>query len=129
MCGYHEFFVLESNGVCGDVLSAYGRQREMGIIYSCVLVCFFVFSYYSVIAGWTVGYIFTEIVNIPVDFEVFQQTPMYVIPLTWLFILMTILIVLGGVSGGIEKASKFLMPVLLSIIICIAGRSVTLECS
>ncbi|MBN7811343.1 sodium-dependent transporter [Algoriphagus sp. H41] len=93
----------------------------------CVLMCFFVFSYYSVIAGWTVGYIFTEIVNIPVDFAVFVQTPMYVIPLTFFFILMTILIVLGGVSGGIEKAAKFLMPVLFIIIIFIAGRSVTLE--
>ena len=93
----------------------------------CVLVCFFVFSYYSVIAGWTVGYIFTEIINIPVDFEVFVETPMYVIPLTFIFIMMTILIVLGGVSGGIEKASKFLMPVLFIIIIFIAGRSVTLE--
>lgn len=93
----------------------------------CVLVCFFVFSYYSVIAGWTVGYIFTEIIDIPVDFEVFVQTPMYVIPLTFAFILMTILIVLGGVSGGIEKAAKFLMPVLFVIILFIAGRSVTLE--
>jgi NSS family neurotransmitter:Na+ symporter len=93
----------------------------------CVLVCFFVFSYYSVIAGWTVGYIFTEIINIPVDFEVFVQTPMYVIPLTFAFILMTILIVVGGVSGGIEKAAKFLMPVLFVIILFIAGRSVTLE--
>lgn len=93
----------------------------------CVLVCFFVFSYYSVIAGWTVGYIFTEIINIPIDFAVFVETPAYVIPLTFMFILMTILIVLGGVSGGIEKASKFLMPVLFIIIIFIAGRSVTLE--
>lgn len=93
----------------------------------CVLICFFVFSYYSVIAGWTVGYIFTEIINIPIDFVVFVETPMYVIPLTFMFILMTILIVLGGVSGGIEKASKFLMPVLFIIIIFIAGRSVTLE--
>lgn len=93
----------------------------------CVLVCFFVFSYYSVIAGWTVGYIITEIINVPVDFEVFIQTPIYVIPLTFLFILITIMIVLGGVSGGIEKASKFLMPVLFIIIIFIAGRSVTLE--
>lgn len=93
----------------------------------CVLVCFFVFSYYSVIAGWTVGYIFTEIINIPIDFEVFVQTPMYVIPLTFVFILATILIVLGGVSGGIEKAAKFLMPILFIIIIFIAGRAVTLE--
>jgi NSS family neurotransmitter:Na+ symporter len=93
----------------------------------CVMVCFFVFSYYSVIAGWTVGYIFTEIIDIPVDFAVFVQTPMYVIPLTFVFILATILIVLGGVSGGIEKAAKFLMPILFIIIIFIAGRSVTLE--
>jgi len=92
----------------------------------CVLVCFFVFSYYSVIAGWTVGYIITEIINVPIDFSEFVQTPLYVIPLTFLFILTTILIVLGGVSGGIEKASKFLMPVLFIIIIFIAGRSVTL---
>jgi len=91
------------------------------------LVCFFVFSYYSVIAGWTVGYIVTEIINIPVDFEEFVQTPLYVIPLTFFFILLTILIVLGGVSGGIEKASKFLMPILFIIILFIAGRSVTLE--
>jgi NSS family neurotransmitter:Na+ symporter len=93
----------------------------------CVLVCFFVLSYYSVIAGWTVGYIFTEVINIPVDFEEFVETPMYVIPLTFLFILMTILIVLGGVSGGIEKASKVLMPMLFIIVIFIAGRSVTLD--
>jgi NSS family neurotransmitter:Na+ symporter len=93
----------------------------------CVLVCFFVLSYYSVIAGWTLGYIFTEVINIPVDFEEFQQTPMYIIPLTFAFILMTIGIVLGGVSGGIEKAAKFLMPLLLIIVVFIAGRSVTLE--
>jgi NSS family neurotransmitter:Na+ symporter len=93
----------------------------------CVLVCFFVLSYYSVIAGWTLGYIFTEVINIPVDFEEFQQTPMYIIPLTFTFILLTIGIVLGGVSGGIEKAAKFLMPLLLIIVVFIAGRSVTLE--
>ncbi|MDA1267954.1 MAG: sodium-dependent transporter [Bacteroidetes bacterium] len=93
----------------------------------CVLVCFFVFSYYSVIAGWTVGYIITELFNIPVDFEEFIDTPLYIIPLTFSFILSTILIVLGGVSGGIEKASMYLMPLLFLIILFIAGRSVTLE--
>lgn len=92
----------------------------------CVLVCFAVLSYYSVIAGWTIGYIFTELINIPVDFAVFVQTPWYVVPLCMIFILLTIGVVLGGVSGGIEKAAKFLMPVLFLIIILIAARSVTL---
>jgi neurotransmitter:Na+ symporter, NSS family len=93
----------------------------------CIAVCFFVFSYYSVIAGWTIAYIFTELVNIDVNFQEFVRTPLYVIPVTLIFMLATILIVLGGVSGGIEKASKFLMPLLFIIVIFIAGRAVTLE--
>lgn len=101
-----------------------GFWQSAGVL--CVLVCFAVLSYYSVIAGWTIGYIFTELVNLPVDFEVFVQTPLYVIPLCMLFILLTISVVLGGISGGIEKAAKFLMPILFLIIILIAARSVTL---
>ncbi|AFL82981.1 SNF family Na+-dependent transporter [Belliella baltica DSM 15883] len=92
-----------------------------------VVICFMVLTYYSVIAGWTVGYIITELINIPVDFEVFIRTPEYIIPLTFFFMVITILVILGGVSGGIEKASKLLMPVLFILIILIAGRSVTLE--
>lgn len=91
-----------------------------------VVICFMVLTYYSVIAGWTVGYIITELINIPVDFDVFIQTPKYIVPLTFLFMIITILVILGGVSGGIEKASKLLMPVLFILIILIAGRSVTL---
>ena len=110
----------------GAIRSSGGNKfwQLAGVI--CVLVCFFVLSYYSVIAGWTIGYIFTELLNIPISFEVFQQTPMYVIPLCFLFILITILIVVKGISGGIEKASIYLMPLLFLIIIFISIRSVTL---
>jgi NSS family neurotransmitter:Na+ symporter len=92
-----------------------------------VVICFMVLTYYSVIAGWTVGYIVTELINIPVDFADFIQTPQYIIPLTFLFMLITIVVILGGVSGGIEKAAKLLMPVLFLLILLIAMRSVTLE--
>jgi NSS family neurotransmitter:Na+ symporter len=92
-----------------------------------VVICFMVLTYYSVIAGWTVGYIITELINIPVDFEVFVQTPKYIIPLTFFFLCITVLVVLGGVSGGIEKASKFLMPLLFFLILAIAIRSLTLD--
>jgi neurotransmitter:Na+ symporter, NSS family len=91
-----------------------------------VVICFMVLTYYSVIAGWTVGYIITELINIPVNFDDFIRTPEYIVPLTFLFMVITILVILGGVSGGIEKASKLLMPVLFILIILIAGRSVTL---
>ena len=56
-----------------------------------VVICFMVLTYYSVIAGWTVGYIITELINIPVDFEVFIRTPEYIIPLTFFFMVITIL--------------------------------------
>jgi NSS family neurotransmitter:Na+ symporter len=80
-----------------------------------------------VIAGWTIAYIFTELTNVNLNFQKFVRTPIYVVPLTLLFMLSTMLIVLGGVSGGIEKASKFLMPILFIIVLFIAGRAVTLE--
>src|SRR6185436_2158699 len=73
-------------------------------------VTFVVLSYYSIIAGWTIGYIFTSLFSIKTSFVEFIANPWYVIPLGGLVILLTALIVLAGVSGGIEKATKIMMP-------------------
>ena len=93
----------------------------------CVAVCFFVLSYYSVIAGWTIGYIFMTVSKSTMTFTEFSSSPSTVIPLLGIFMVMTVFIVLGGVSGGIEKAVKILMPLLLVILILLVIRSVTLE--
>lgn len=89
-------------------------------------VSFFVLSYYSVIAGWTIGYIVSEFTDFIHDFETFRSAPIYVIPFFALFMITTIVIVLGGVSGGIEKASKILMPVLFVLLFLVMLRSLTL---
>ncbi|MBL7857805.1 MAG: sodium-dependent transporter [Cyclobacteriaceae bacterium] len=89
-------------------------------------VSFFVLSYYSVIAGWTIGYIISEFTDFIHDFKTFQATPAYVIPFFGAFMVITILIVLGGVSGGIEKASKVLMPLLFVLVFLVMLRSLTL---
>ena len=89
-------------------------------------VTFVVLSYYSIIAGWTIGYIFTSLFSIKTSFVEFIANPTYVIPLGGLVILLTALIVLGGVSGGIEKATKIMMPMLFGILILVIIRSVTL---
>jgi neurotransmitter:Na+ symporter, NSS family len=91
-----------------------------------LLVSFFVLSYYTGIAGWTIGYIFTSLVNAPVPFKEFIATPEYVLPLFALAMLLTVVIVLGGISGGIEKANKIMMPALFVLLIIIIIRSVTL---
>ncbi|MEO1054596.1 MAG: sodium-dependent transporter [Bacteroidota bacterium] len=90
-------------------------------------VSFFVLSYYGVIAGWTIGYIFKTLFEIDMTFDAFRANPTYIIPLFGFFIIVTVIIVLGGVSGGIEKASKILMPVLLVLVLLVIARSVTLE--
>jgi NSS family neurotransmitter:Na+ symporter len=93
----------------------------------CLACCFFVLSYYAVIAGWTLGYAIASLLHQKLVFEEFAANPLYVVPLFGCFILMTILIVQGGVEKGIERWSKVLMPVLLVLCGVVIIRSVTLE--
>ena len=90
-------------------------------------VSFFVLSYYGNIAGWTIGYIFKSVSGDTGSFQEFASNPMNTIPLMGLFTLVTIFIVKGGISGGIEKAAKVLMPMLFLLIAVVAIRSLTLE--
>lgn len=78
-----------------------------------------ILSFYGVIAGWTVGYIFKMATNNAFGFEEFVADPLLVLILFALFILLTTAIVYGGVEGGIEKWSKILMPVLLVLLIAL----------
>jgi NSS family neurotransmitter:Na+ symporter len=91
-----------------------------------LIVTFVVLSYYSTIAGWTVGYIFTSLFSIQTTFSEFIANPALVIPLGAFVILATAFIVLGGVSGGIEKATKIMMPLLFVLLVVVILRSVTL---
>lgn len=91
-----------------------------------LIVTFVVLSYYSTIAGWTVGYIFTSLFSVKMSFAEFIANPGYVIPLAAFVILITVLIVLGGVAGGIEKATKIMMPALFVLLLLVIARSLTL---
>ncbi len=90
-------------------------------------ISFFVLTYYAVIGGWAVGYIFTSVFDVQITFAEFVQNPTIVLPLFAAFMVLTILIVLGGISGGIEKASKILMPMLFVLLLLVAIRSMTLD--
>jgi NSS family neurotransmitter:Na+ symporter len=92
----------------------------------CVLTGVFILSYYSVIAGWTFGYIFKELTSPDLPFGDFIATPKIVVPLFALFLLFTVFVVLGGVEHGIERSAKILMPVLMVLMLLVIGRGVTL---
>lgn len=91
-----------------------------------VLTGICILSYYAVIAGWAFGYIFKDMVSPETQFGAYIAMPEVVIPLFALFILLTILVVFGGVEHGIERWSKVLMPLLLVLMLVIIIRSVTL---
>ncbi|ASK27820.1 sodium-dependent transporter [Neisseria chenwenguii] len=98
-----------------------------------VTACFVLLSFYSVVGGWVLNYVvhaFTGAVTPGADFKaLFEQTiasPFSVLFYQGLFMLMTIFVVKGGVSDGIEKANRYMMPALFVLFLLLAGRSLTL---
>ncbi len=100
------------------------KYSFIGVIASAVPVI--ILPYYSVIGGWVSKYLAVFLTGgvgeAAADgyFESFIAKPIE--PIGWflLFIGLTALIVLIGVEKGIEKVSKFMMPVLIALTVFIA---------
>lgn len=101
-----------------------------------VLTGFGILSFYSVIAGWTLGYLwlavtgaFSGALSSEESGAIFQQlvgNPLLPTLLALAFLVLTALIVRGGISGGIERASRILMPAFFVILLILTVRAVTL---
>ena len=100
-----------------------------------VLTGFVILSYYSVVAGWTAEYTRLAIGNcfdgksaadFPTIFNEFVSDPWKSVAWMLAFMVVTHIIVVRGVKGGIEKFSKVMMPALFIILIVLAVCSATL---
>lgn len=100
-----------------------------------MVTLFVILSYYAVVGGWVMKYIFVYLMGAGFGegadayqtyFVNFIEKP--VEPLIWglLFLVICIYVVVRGVSAGIERMSKILMPVLFLILIACVVRAVTL---
>ncbi|HLV02427.1 MAG TPA: sodium-dependent transporter, partial [Acidobacteriota bacterium] len=94
-----------------------------------------ILSYYCVVAGWTLKYILLTLdgaftgstaTEVAETFTGFVSNGPQVILFHFIFVLMTVLIVIGGVRGGIEKVTTILMPMLFLLLLLLVLRSVTL---
>lgn len=94
-----------------------------------------ILSYYSLISGWTLGYFFKTMggglkgattASTPGIFAAFAGSFWLQALLLGAFIFLTGFIVSRGIAGGIEKACKFLMPVLVVIMLILLTRALTL---
>ncbi|MBT3253803.1 MAG: sodium-dependent transporter [Candidatus Marinimicrobia bacterium] len=101
-----------------------------------VLAGFMILSFYSVIGGWTIGYVIETLRGSLSNFQSPEEAGVLFGTLsgsaTWtlgyhtIFFALTMFIVVRGVQGGIEKSSKIMMPILLSILVILMIRGITL---
>ncbi|MBL1432549.1 MAG: sodium-dependent transporter [Gammaproteobacteria bacterium] len=95
---------------------------------------FFILSYYSVIAGWAISYVFTtgsgtfsgaDAALVEQHFDTLTQSPLTLILWHSLFMLITMIVVAHGIEGGIEKAVRFLIPALFVLLIVMVLYAMT----
>ncbi|MBQ8463662.1 MAG: sodium-dependent transporter [Prevotella sp.] len=96
-----------------------------------VFTGFLITSYYVVVSGWCLQYIYASVAGhlhgdadyIRTYFESFSSHPWK--PVVWMlvFILICHFIISRGVEKGIERASKLMMPLLFILLIVIAVAS------
>ena len=99
------------------------------------LAAFFILAFYTEVAAWVVAYVFKAIGGMlsSTDPAVTSQAfgnliadPVQSLLWQWVVLVFVSVIIIAGVSKGIERVVKTLMPVLLLILILTCIRSVTL---
>ena len=100
-----------------------------------IFASIFILGFYSVIAGWTLEYVFQALTNglagksaaeFQESFTGFSSDTFR--PLIWIFLFLALnyFIVSRGIKDGIEKASNILTPLLFVILIVFCIRSIFL---
>jgi neurotransmitter:Na+ symporter, NSS family len=91
-----------------------------------IVTMFLVLSFFSVIAGWSIAYIFKmasgtfsglEPAAVGAEFDRFLHQPWVLTGWHALFMVLTVAIVARGVKAGIEKAVTFIMPALFFMLV------------
>lgn len=113
-----------------DPVGAFGKNSFWQLAgWIGVIAAFVILSYYCVIAGWTTSYLWQSISTLSAGHDSQQASQMFSILLGsgsaqifWqaLFMLATISTVICGVKGGVERASKLMMPVLFLLLVALA---------
>lgn len=100
-----------------------------------VLTAFLIMSYYNIVSGWTLYYSVASVGGWLEGLNELEISQFYnnlssdsVRSIIWMIVVLlaTSFVVAKGVSGGIEKYSKILMPLLFILIVVMLVRAVTL---
>ncbi len=108
-----------------------GRSRAwQGLGWMGMVAGFLILSFYSVVAGWTLAYVFrtgagtftgATADGVKAIFTGFVADPERLLAWHTIFMVMTIVVVSRGVKSGLEKAVRFLMPTLFVLLVVMVG--------
>lgn len=107
------------------------KWKFLGIL--TFLVPVLIMTYYAVIGGWITKYAVTYLTGQAAAaaqddyFTSFITSPVSPVIFALLFMGVTSWIVYNGVEDGIERVSRYMMPILLVLVVVIAGYSLTLK--
>jgi NSS family neurotransmitter:Na+ symporter len=98
-----------------------------------VVTCFLLLSFYSVVGGWILTYLFRaftgELAGLKYD-QLFGEViadPVGAVAAQFVFMLITAWVVARGVQSGIESANKYMMPGLFILFLVLMVRSLSLD--
>jgi len=108
-----------------------GRSPFALIGYLGVFTGFMITGYYAVVSGWCFQYIYASVLGhlhgtpeqLTTYFTAFETDPFKPVFWTVVFIGVTHYVIIHGIQGGIEKASKLLMPTLFVLLLIIVTAS------
>lgn len=114
-----------------DLAAEEGASRYWQLLgWAGVVAGFLILSYYSVIAGWALAYVFRAasglFTGLTADgvqsiFNNLISEPERLLAWHTIFLVMTMVIVARGVRSGLEKAVEFLMPALFVLLLILIG--------
>lgn len=103
-------------------ISAYKKANKnfgfLGLI--AIIIPFVITCYYSILGGYTIKFAVSSFSGNTGIMNSFAGNSWAVILFTFIFVMLAVLVVMGGVKKGIENVSKILMPALLLILIALA---------
>jgi NSS family neurotransmitter:Na+ symporter len=119
-------------------VGAYARLRGRGwqvAGFVGVAAGFIILSFYSVVAGWAIAYIFksgagllatSDPAALGALFKSFSADPIEPLLYHALFMALTVAVIIAGVHGGIERSCEILLPLLFILLVVLAVRALTL---
>ncbi|MBD5203055.1 MAG: sodium-dependent transporter [Bacteroidales bacterium] len=127
-------------GTRSNILGAFRHSSPsgrywVGTGYMVIIASVMILWFYSVVAGWTLGYCYDSVTGVIAGMDTADIGEHFAemtsgwrnVVLTLVFLTANAAVLLGGVTKGIERASNLLMPLLFVLLLVLCVNSLSLD--